>query len=170
MATVATVTIAESTGATPTVTNSITNLNMGATDAINLAYATWPIVAGDNGFEKWVRIYLSATGTSNKIDNFQLWMSPTPSVTGITYYGNITSGGPGGTGQSFTQPTASTSTVATITYPGPSDPDVNNLAPSGGIATAGSYSEYCVIQVRSTGSSPPGNLPQKTFHFQYDEQ
>jgi hypothetical protein len=169
MATVATVTIAESTGATPTVTNSVTNLNMGSVDAVNLAYASNPIVAGNNGYEKWVRIYLSATGTSNTIDNFQVWMTPAPSVTGITYYGNVTSTGPGGTNQSFAQPTTANSTVATISIP-TADPGSNNLAPSAGLSTAGSYSEYCVLQVRSTASSPPGNLPQKTFHFQYDEQ
>ncbi len=169
MATVMTVTIAESNGATPTVTNSVTNLNMGSIDAVNLAFASNPIVAGNNGFDKWTRIYLSDKGTSNTIDNFQVWMTPAPSTTGITYFSNVTTTGPGGTGQAFVTPVSANSTVATIAQK-TVDPAANNLAPSAGLSTAGSYSEYCVFQVRSTGSSPPGNLPQKTFHYQYDEQ
>lgn len=168
MATVATVTIAESNGATPTITNSVTNINMGSTDAVNLDYTNNPIVASDYSFEKWIRIYLAATGTSNKIDNFQVWMTPAPVVTGITYMSNVTTTGPGGTG-TYATPTNGVSSIATLTMK-IADPTSNNLGPSAGLSTAGSHSQYAVFQLGTTGSSPPGNLPQKTFHFQYDEQ
>lgn len=168
---VATVQISETNGAGATVTNNISNINMGSVDTPNLVAANNPVNAGTNAFEKWVRYYLSAKNDSNKIDNFQVWMTPSTAETGITYKTNLSTtlqndSYPG------SGPTTSTSTVADLAMP-TSDPGATNIgvsAGTGGLSTNGTYSDYIVFQLQVGSGAAPGNLLQKTFNFQYDEQ
>jgi len=171
--TVATVTIAETNGSGATVTNNVTNINFGSVDAVNLTPANNPIQAGNNSFEKWLRYYLSAINDSNKIDNFQVWMTTASAdPAGVSYFTNLNTGTLPTDSYPAGGPVSSDSTYADQSMP-TGDPGAENIGVSGGsggLSTNGTYSDYMVFQLKTTGSAPPGDLPQKTFHFQYDEQ
>ena len=165
---VATFELSESNGATETVTDGITNLNYGSTDAPNLDPATYPITAGQNSYEKWVRCHF--TGTFNKIDNIRIWMSAGTLVTGESILTNLTTSGY--TAATYATPTTSTSTVATNAMP-TSEPSSANLGIGGsltGSLTAAGYSDYWVSQTQTTTAASPGDTNTKTFTIKYDEQ
>ena len=68
--------IAERNGPSPGIeTVSVSNLNMGSTDAPNLDPATYPLTAPGDSYEKWFRLFVSSLGGSAKVDNFRLWLS-----------------------------------------------------------------------------------------------
>ncbi len=162
----ATFAIHESNGAGETTTVA-SNLNFGSADQANLEPASYPITAGDRSYEKWVRLYFS--GTFNKIENIKIWKSAGDYVTGEGIVTNLTT--TGYSAASYTTPTSATSTVATYTMP-TSDPGSANLGIGGsltGSLTAAGYSDYWVLQMTTSTSSPPGNVNQKTFTIQYDE-
>ncbi len=169
---VATVTIAESNGVTPTVTNSISNLNMTSADEINSSSSGNPVTAANRSYQKWIRYYLAAINTSNKIDNFQVWLTPIPSTTGVSYVTNLQTASP--PDDAFQTPaTANEDGSLTDQTMPTTDPLAWNIgvgSANGGLSANGTYSDYIVIQLVTTGSTPPGNLPTKTIHFQYDEQ
>ena len=164
----ATFELSESNGAGETVTDGITNLNYGSADQPNLDPATYPITAGQNSYEKWVRCHF--TGTFNKIDNIRIWMSSGTYVTGETIKTNLTTSGY--TAASYSQPTQNTSTVATNNMP-TSEPSSANLGIGGSLSgslTSEGYSDYWVSQLQTTTSTPPGDVNTKTFTIKYDEQ
>ncbi len=164
----ATFELSESNGAGETVTDGITNLNYGSADQPNLDPATYPITAGQNSYEKWVRCHF--TGTFNKIDNIRIWMSSGTYVTGETIKTNLTTSGY--TAASYSQPTQNTSTVATNDMP-TSEPSSANLGIGGSLSgslTSEGYSDYWVSQLQTTTSTPPGDVNTKTFTIKYDEQ
>lgn len=167
----ATVELCETNGAPAgAIEHNISNINFGSNDGPNLTTATYPIVAGENSFEKWLRIHVTAMGSSNKIDNIQIWKDSGDYVTGETIWSNLVTSGY--TSESYAEPVDTTSTKADTSMP-TADPAAANLgiggSLTGSITTAG-YSDYCIIQLRTTVSSPGGDVNQKSFKFQYDEQ
>src|SRR2546422_11671015 len=56
-----------------TLSHNITNTNMGNTDAINLDPVANPITPGNNTYEKWQKIHVTAMGGSSQIDTFKVW-------------------------------------------------------------------------------------------------
>src|SRR5882762_6330830 len=70
----ATVEIDERNGASAgTLSHNITNTNMGNTDAINLDPVANPIVPGNNTYEKYQQIHVTAMGGSSQIDTLKVW-------------------------------------------------------------------------------------------------
>lgn len=169
---VATVHIAESNGSGETVTDNISNLNLVSVDAAESSSSANPVTAGNRSYQKWIRYELHAINDSNKIDNFQVWMTPEPSTTGVSYVTNLQTSSPPNDAYQTPSTDDEDSTLTDQSIP-TSDPVTWNIGVSGadtGLSSNGTYSDYIVIQLVTTGSTPPGNLPQKTFHFQYDEQ
>jgi len=163
----ATFELSESNGAGETVTDGISNLNYGSVDSPNLDPATYPITAGQNSYEKWVRCHF--TGTFNKIENIQIWKSAGDYVTGESIKTNLTTSGY--SAATYSTPTQSTSTVATNDMP-TSDPGSANLGIGGSLSgslTSAGYSDYWVSQLQTTTSTPAGDVNTKTFTIQYDE-
>ena len=170
----ATVSIAESNGTTPTVTASITNTNMGSTEAVNLVAADYPITAGTNSFEKWQRFDVTNMGGSSKIKNLKVWASAglsancthkTNAAEIATYSGaeNFdTSNGPLASDRSATY--HYTKTMPT------SAPSTSNLGIAGattGELTSTGFSDYLVMQIQTTASAVAGT--SVTMNYQYDE-
>jgi hypothetical protein len=168
----ATVVIAESNGTTPTVTEDPDNLNMGSTEATELDDETYPITAGTNSFEKWVRFHVSNIGTDTKVENLKVWASAAFG-TGITHKTNAretsyagaetfdTGNGPLATDRSATH--HYTQTMPT------SEPTGANLGIGGaldGELTAAGYSDYLVMQLQTTASAE--TAAAVTMNFQYD--
>lgn len=167
----ATVDISESNTAGETVTGSVTNVNMGSTDAVNLVAATYPITAGTNSFEKWQRFKLTDISTSTRIENFKLYASGTLG-TGITHKTNARTSAYGGA-QTFAAPSATDRSATygyTQTMP-TSAPSTQNVgiagALSGSLSTNTTYSDYIVSQLQTTGSAVIGT--SVTMTFAYDE-
>ncbi len=163
----ATVQIDEANGAGETVTANITNTNMGSTDAVNLDPVAFPITAGNNSYEKWQKVHVTNMGGSSKIDNLKIWRTGALGAN-ASHKTNARESAYGGA-ETYTTPTASTSTPASQTMPA-SVPTGANLgiggSLSGSITVAGS-SDYLVHQIQTTGSATAGST--STMNYQYDE-
>lgn len=149
----------ESNGAGEVVTDGITNANFGSTDAANLTPASYPVVAGENSFHKCLRSKF--TDTFTEISNMKIWKSVGAYVTGeaLKYLEST----------SYVQPVA-TALGGSSDIP-TSEPGSQNVLSAAGTATitAAGYTEYMLMQIQSTGSTPAGAANTKTLTFQYDE-
>ncbi len=163
----ATVEIDESNGVGETITNNISNSNMGSTDAANLNAVANPVVPGDNTFEKYQKIDVTAMGGSSAIDNLKVWRTGAlgGAATHVTNARTATYGG----AETYVQPTASASTKATQTMP-TAEPGSANLGIAGaltGSLTATGSSDYLVHQIQTNVSDTAGST--STMNYQYDE-
>jgi hypothetical protein len=162
----ATVIIDESNGAGETVTQGITNTNMGSTDAVNLDPVAYPIAPGDNSYEKWQKIEVTDIGTSSKIDAFKVWRTGALGGSAI-HLTNARTTSYGGA-ETYAQPVATDSSVATETMP--SSLPATNLGIGGsltGALTAAGSSDYLVHQIQTDAGDIAGST--STMNYQYDE-
>jgi hypothetical protein len=133
-------------------------------------YSTNPITGSDNpnegrSYEVWFQAHF--TGTFNKIDNLQFWMSTnfSPS-TGLAVYWK------GNNQTSYVTPVKTDSAVATASVP-TSDPGTANVSIGGslsGYLDAAGYSDYIVMQLDVASTAAPGDTSLAVFSIQYDEQ
>ncbi len=162
-------------------TDDISTINLVSIDAANSSSSAYPVTAGNRSFSKWLVYELHAINDSNKIDNFQVWMTPAPSTTGVTYETNLDTTLADTTSIYPNPPTAidfETAGEGDLDIPAKlmptADPTNENIGVSesgaAGLTVNGAHSDFIAIQFVTTGSSPPGNVPQKTIHLQYDEQ
>jgi hypothetical protein len=141
-----------------------------ADDATPGNYTSYPITASDTAdqgrsYEVWLRAHF--TGTFNKIDNLQFWMSTnfSPS-TGLTVYWKGNNVG------SYQTPVKTDSTIATSTVP-TSDPGTANVSIGGSLSgslTSAGYSDYIVLQLDVASTTPSGDTSLAVFSLQYDVQ
>lgn len=171
----ATVVIAEMNGA-PAGTESAdpANLNMGSTDASALNPITYPITAGANSYEKWIRLKCTAAGGSSSLNNWKVWASAAlaANATHKTNARETTYGG----AQTYAQPSA-TDRSATYGYTQAmptSTPTNSNFGYGGTLGAAmdittglPKYTDYVVMQIQTTASATAGTTI--TMNFQYDE-
>jgi len=175
----ATVVITETNGpqASSVETVDPSNINMGSEDDAELVPATYPITAEADGhaYEKWLRLYASAMGGSSIVDNIKIWLSSLGGgwktdegmSTNLRESGYVQASYPAG------GPIETNSTVATQVMPEtePSGPNLGIGGSLGGeISSAPAYSDWGVLQLDVTASTPAGAVNQKTITFQYDEQ
>lgn len=175
----ATVDIAETNGpsASSTETIEISNLNFGSTDAAELTPASYPITAQADGhaYEKWVRFRVSNMGGSAQLDNLKVWISSLGGgyKTGEGVSTNLRTSGYTAATYPTGGPVDTDSTEADQTMP-TSEPSGPNAGIGGSLAgtitVATSYSDWIVIQLDVTASTPAGSLNTKVFTFQWDEQ
>lgn len=164
----ATVEISESNGAGETVTDGVSNINFGDTDAANLDPTQYPISPGNNSYEKWERLHVSANPDGNTIDNIRVYISSgTNPQNNATLKTNCTTSGY--SQASYSTPVKTTSTVATNDMP-TSEPGSANLGIGGSLSgsiTSTGYSDYCVMQCQvGSGATQGGSW---TITFAYDE-
>lgn len=164
----ATVHVCESNGAGETLSHNISNTNMGSNDSANLNPVTYPVTPGNNTYEKWQRVHVTAMGGSSKIDNLQIWRTSALGAN-ATHLTNARTSSYGGA-PTYATPVATASSVATQTMPS-SDPGAANLgiggSLSGTITADDNYSDYLVHQIQTTGSATAGST--STMNYQYDE-
>lgn len=163
----ATIEIKEANGAGETETANITNSNMGSIDAANLDAVANPVVPGDNTYEKYQKISVTALGGSTQIDNLKVWR--TGALGGAaTHETNARETSYGGA-DSYVQPVATTSTQADQTMP-TSEPATANLGIAGsltGAITAVGESDYLIHQIQTNVADTAGST--STMNYQYDE-
>ncbi len=163
----ATVEIDERNGAPAgTLTHNITNSNMGSTDAVNLDPVTYPVTPGNNTFEKWQQLHVTAMGGSSKIDNLKIWR--TGALGGVaTHKTNARTTVYGGA-EVYAAPTAAAS-VYTQTMP-TAVPASANLGIGGlltGSLLAIGSSDYLIHQIQTNVADVAGSTT--TMNYQYDE-
>lgn len=150
-----------------TKTANITNSNMGSTDAVNLVAADNPVVPGENSYEKYQKVEVTAMGGSSKIDNLKIWRVTALGGSAVhkTNARTATYGG----AETFATPVATSSSKATQAMP-TTEPASANLgiggALAGSLAAAGS-SDYLVHQIQTDAGDVAG--ASCTMHYQYDE-
>jgi len=175
----ATVVITETNGpqASSTETVDPSNINMGSVDDAELVPATYPITAKTDGhaFEKWLRMYVSAMGGSSIIDNLKIWLSSLGGgwKTGEGMSTNLRESGYVQATYPTAGPVETNSPDAGQVMPEtePSGPNLGISGSLGGqITSSPAYSDWAVLQLDVTSSTPAGSVNQKTITFQYDEQ
>lgn len=151
-------------------TGTPTNLNLGSTNARNLAPSTYPISAGSYSFSKWVQGDWS--GSFTRVENLKFWMSGSGSgyVTDETLNVSATTGTYAGTSV-YVTPTNGADPKATVTMP-TAEPGSANVGIGGSLSgslVAAGKSDFIVIQASIGASAPAGAVQTKTFTLQYDE-
>lgn len=121
----------------------------------------YPITVGNNSFEKWVALKITATPT-NYVTNFKMWGDGAVDTTTTLAFtaGYVT----------YQQPTATASTVANANW---------TSYTSGAKATwdtttytssnINSYTKFAVFQLQVGSTAGPGNWTQETVNYSYDE-
>ena len=125
-------------------------------------YTSYPITAGNNSYDVWLKGHF--TGTFNKIQNGKFWKSSGALGTGETvkFIGNVTA---------FHTPTTGESSYASADVE-TSSPGSANVGFEGSLAgdiTADGYSDFITLQLRTTTASEAGDTETFTFTLTYDE-
>ena len=166
----ATIEICESNGAGETINHDVANLNFGSTDASELVAATYPITAGNNSFEKWVRFHVTAMGGVTSVDNLRVWRTGALGANATLKTNARTSAYDGA--QVYAEPSA-TDRSATYDYTQDmpsSEPATANVGIGGALAGALAdvgYSDYLLMQIQTTASAVAGAAI--TLNFEHDE-
>lgn len=148
------------------ITVGISNLNFGSDDSPNLVPITYPIVAGQNSYDKYIKNAFS--GSFTRVNNLRIWRASGSYVTGegCSFSGSV----------AYVQPTQTTNGDSAIPTSEPSDPNVGvggdiygNI--DGPVDSGYSLkTDYCRFQMQTTVLTPGGSVNEKTFVLQYDEQ
>jgi hypothetical protein len=163
----ATVSIAESNGAGETVTASITNSNMGNTEAVNLDPVAYPVTPGDRTYAKYQRFNVTNMGGSSAINNLKVWRTGAlgGAATHVTNARTTSYAG----AATYATPVKTAITGADQTMP-TSAPATANLGIGGsltGALTSTGYSDYLIHQIVTNAADTAGST--STMNYQYDE-
>lgn len=158
---------AQSNGAGNTVqilgtSGNLTDFKSGDTAGIS-DYASLPITAGTNSYECWLRGWF--TGSFNRISDVRFWMSTgfSPS-TGLAVFWT-------GIQNLYLQPANGTSSIATSSVP-IADPGTANVSIGGNLSgslVAAGYSDFIVLQLRTTTAAAAGDTSLATMTISYQE-
>lgn len=163
----ATVEIDERNGAPAgTLTHNISDTDMGNSDSATVDPVAFPITPGNNTYEKWQLIHVTAMGGSSQINNLQVWR--TSALGGAAVHKTNARTSSYGGAAVYAAPTASASAY-TQTMP-TSNPGAANLGIGGslsGALTATGSSDYLVHQIQTNVADVAGST--STLNYQYDE-
>ena len=151
----ATFEFSESNDAGETVTNSVSNYNLGNQDATNLAAPNNQVIASLNSFEKWFRGRFSGTFTT--ISNIRVWKSSGSLPANVEIKAAADA--------SYATPTDNTSVVATVDIPTTEGAALTPAAPSGNP----DFSGYITMQLQVGAAAASGPMPTQTYTMKYDE-
>jgi len=160
----ATLVLSVSNGAGPTVTDSVTGIDLESADNATNTLANRqanPITVGTNSYEKWIRLKITAT-PANYVRSFKVWFNSTVDTTTTLYFT--------GAWVSYQQGTTAASTIAngnatTYTSGNKATWDVDSYT-AGQINT---WTKYLVMQLAVGATAGPGNWTQQTVNYSYDE-
>ena len=163
----ATIEICESNGVGETVTHSITNTNMGNTEAVNLDPVAFPVTPGAYTYAKYQRMHLTALGGSSAINNLKVWR--TGALGGAAVH--VTNARIAAYGGAIAYATPVKIAIATVDQTMPTSvPASANLGIGGSLAgslTGAGYSDYLVHQIQTNAADIAGST--STMSYQYDE-
>ena len=125
-------------------------------------YTSYPITAGNNSYDVWLRGHY--TGTFNQIQNLKFWKSAGALGTGevLNFVGNVTA---------FDDPTTGDSghAVGAVPTASPGSANVSLEGSLAGSLTADGFSDFIVLQLQTTTAAEAGDTKTFTFTLTYDE-
>ena len=145
---------------------NITNSNMGSSDEPNLDPVANPIIPGENTYEKYQTIEVTAMGGSSAIDNIKIWRT---GALGGSAVHDTNARTAAYAEKSFATPVATESTQATESMP-TSEPGTANLGINSaldGSLTVTGETDLLVHQIQTDAGDVAGST--STISFQYDE-
>jgi hypothetical protein len=163
----ATIEICESNGAGETISHSISNANMGSTDAKELNPTTYPIDAGNRSYIKYQRLHVTNMGGSSAIDGIKVYRSGALGGS-TTHVSNLKTSSYDGA-LSYATPVATSVTYVDEAMP-TSEPASANLGIGGSLTgqiTSAGYSDYLGHQLVTNGADTVGST--STLNFVYSE-
>ena len=125
-------------------------------------YTSYPITAGSNSYEVWLKGHF--TDSFNKVQNAKFWKSSGGPDSGVSIMWN-------GITTAYVTPVTGTSTVATAAVPTVS-PGSANVSFGGSLAgniTAAGFSDFITMQMQTTTAAAAGDTSTYTFTLTYDE-
>jgi len=147
--------------------NTLTVLNFGNADVVDLSPTTYPIAAGANSYDKYFCAVFS--GSFTQISNLKFWLASGSYVTGeeVSFTGSI----------GYSTPSTVDNGDAAVVTAQPSLPNiaVPHFPPNGPEGTLsgpsnGEYTALIRMQLQTTSSSPAGAVNSKVFALTYDRQ
>jgi hypothetical protein len=160
----ATLVLSVSNAAGPTVTDSVTGIDLISADNAANSLANRqanPITVGTNSYEKWIRLKITAT-PANYVQSFKVWYNSTMDATTTLYFT--------GAFVTYQQGTSAVSTIANAvatTYTSGNKAVWDNAQYTAGQLNA--YTKYLVMQLAVGATAGPGNWTQQTVNYSYDE-
>lgn len=160
----ATLVLSVSTAAGPTVTDSVTGVDLISADNATNSLANRqanPIAVGTNSYEKWIRLKITAT-PANYVQSFKAWFDSTVDTSTTLFFT--------GAFVTYQQGTTATSTIANTnatTFTAGNKAIWDNAQYTA--ANLNSYTRYLVIQLAVAATAGPGNWTQETVNYSYDE-
>ena len=160
----ATLVLAVSTGAGPTVADGVTGIDLisadNSTNTLPNRQAN-PITVGTASYEKWIRLKITAT-PANYVQSFKVWFNSTVDTSTTLFFT--------GAFVTYLVGTTATSTIAnavatTYTSNNKATWDLAQYT----AAQTGSYTKYLVMQLAVAATAGPGNWTQQTVNYSYDE-
>jgi hypothetical protein len=127
-------------------------------------YTSYPITAGNNSYEVWLKGHF--TDSFNKVQNAKFWKSAGGPDSGVSLVSNqpfITT--------AYVTPVTTASSEATAAVPTAS-PGSANVPFEGSLAgniTAAGFSDFIVMQMQTTTAAAAGDTSTYTFTLTYDE-
>ena len=160
----ATLVVSVSTAAGPTVTDSVSGVDLESADNATNTLANRqanPITVGTNSYEKWIRLKITVT-PANYVQSFKVWFNSTVDTsTTLNFTGAYVT---------YQQGTTATSTIAAsnaTTFTSGNKAVWDNAQFTA--AQTGSYTKYLAMQLRVDATAGPGNWTQQTVNYSYDE-
>jgi hypothetical protein len=160
----ATLVLAVSTSSGPTVTDSVTGIDLISADNATNTLANRqanPITVGTSSYEKWIRLKVTAT-PANYVQSFKVWFNSTVDSTTTLYFT--------GAFVTYQQGTTAASTIsdaAATTYTAGNKAVWDNAQYTA--AQLNAYTKYLVMQLAVGATAGPGNWTQQTVNYSYDE-
>jgi len=121
--------------------------------------ATYPITAGANSYEKWIKAYVD-TAADNYVNNFKLWGTTAIDSTTTLYVASTVTG---------STPTSATSAVAVNDWTNYTDSTTALAWHATNMTAIGSVSVFAVFQLATGAAAAAGNWTQATLSYSYDE-
>lgn len=125
-------------------------------------YTSYPITAGNNSYDVWLKGHF--TGSFNKIQNAKFYKSSGAVGTGeaIKFIGAVTA---------YHTPVTGDSSYASANVPtgAPGSANVSFVGDLAGNITGAGYSDFMVLQLRTTTAAEAGDTNTFTFTLTYDE-
>jgi len=125
-------------------------------------YTSYPITAGNNSYEVWLKGHFTAS--FNKIQNAKFWKSAGGPDSGVTL--KMT-----GVTTAYVTPVTGASTLATADVPtaSPGTANVSFGGDLGGSISAAGFSDFITMQMQTTTAAAAGDTSTYTFTLTYDE-
>lgn len=149
--------------------HGLTAIQCGSADAWDLDPVAAFLTPGDSSFEKWLRYHFTDLGDAASLGGLKVW-GEAPSDGETSLYANATTVGGTYAGQLqtvFDMPVDTTTRTPTALPT--SEPGSANLGIAGsltGALSAPGYSDYLLLQVRTTVSATTGDTVTISFGYE----